>query len=247
MIDSIKKGFALSVKALKLFYVLAAVAIVTNVISIFIVPTVGADVKMSAGRSFLVTGWFIFLILILNAFIVGGALSYIKDLIKTGSASLSPFVNNAKKYFVKVLAVLSIVLVIGIIVQILLIFLTAVLPVALRWIIGIVIWLALICLFALSTYAVVGSDSGAIASIKKSVDLGIKNFVKVAGVFLIMFVVFIVLLIIAGIISSILLLIVRPVPPVISSLIMALVLTIWGLLLNISFMNLYLKLSEGNA
>ena len=153
MIDSIKKVFVLSVKALKLFYVLAVVAIVANIINIFIIPTVPADVEMSVGRSFLVIGWFIFLMLILNAFMVGGTLSYIKDLIKTGQASLSPFANNAKKYFIRILAVLSIILVIGIITQILLIILAAFLPVALKWIIGIVIWLAFICLFVLSAMA----------------------------------------------------------------------------------------------
>src|SRR3989338_6218812 len=117
MMDSVKKAFVLSVKALKLFYVLAAVNIVLNVINIAVIPA-PVNAPMSTARSFGVIGITIFFTLI-SFFVYGGTLAHIKGLIKTGSGNLASFVDDGKKYFLRMLGasilILLIFLIVGII------------------------------------------------------------------------------------------------------------------------------------
>lgn len=242
MIDSIKKAFVLSVKALKLFYVIAAFGVIANVINLLIIPT-PADVEMSLGKSFSVIGLTILFSLI-GLFIAGGALAYVKELIKVGSANLATFIDNGKKYFLQLLGITLLIMLLFLILGILLFLIIGILPNALRplmRIIMVVIFLALGVLLLMPSYALVGSDLGVIESIKRGITVGKNNFLKILGILIIMFLVAIAMTAVASVITGILSLILRPISSYVTAAIMAIANAVMALLMNIAFMDFYLK------
>ena len=243
MIDSVKKAFVLSVKALKLFYILAAVNIVANIINLLVIPAPApVTIEMTLGSSFTVIGLTILLVLI-SVFVLGGALTYIKELIKTGSANLSSFMDNGKKYFLRLLPIAFVLSSI----PALSIFLIVVPPPTLIFIIVQIILISLFILLFVSIYALVGNDLSIIGSVKKSVLVVRKNLVKILVIGIIMFLVFIAVMIVASLVSGILSVILRPIGRPITALVIAIANAVLTVLVSIAYMDFYLKSSEQSA
>ena len=245
MLDSVKKAFALFPKALQLLYIIAAVNIVTNIINILTIPA-PVDAEMTLGRSLFVIALF-FLYGAITLFIGAGMLGYVKELVKNGASTIASFTANGKKYFLKVLALTILMLIaVGIVAAIFLL-LGKVVPGALKPVLAILAVLAgiiLAILLLLAPYALVGSELGVIASIKKSVQVGRKGFLNIIVVVLVLFLVSLAILIAASFLSGILSLILKPLARYVVAIIMAIVSSIIWILANIAYMNLYLKLES---
>jgi len=241
MIESIKKAFILSVKAVKLFYIVAAVNILANVVNLLVIPA-PVEAEMSVGRSFLVLGIAI-LFLLIAIFITGGMLAYVKDLVKAGTANLAPFIDNSKKYFVRILClglILLAIFIIGILVNRILAFL----PNALRVIVMILISVAVGIFLVMAPYALVANELRVVESLKKGISVARKNFAKILGLILIMLGIYIVLLIAASVIIAILSLILRPLSSYITAIVIAIAMAVQAVLVNIAYMDFYLKSAE---
>ena len=248
MIDSVKKAFVLSVKALKLFYILAAVNIVANIINFLVIPA-PVNVEMSIGRSFAVMGLTILFALV-GLFVYGGALAYIKELIKVGAANLDSFVDNGKKYFVRLLAVSALIFLVTLVVGIALFILLGLLPQALKPLIILImtlVFIALAVLLIMPAYALVANDLGIIESIKKGISVGKKNFLKILGILAIMILVVIGVMIAASLVSGILSFILRPISGLVAAIVMAIANAVLTVLVSIAYMDFYLKSSEQSA
>lgn len=239
MIESIKKAFVLSVKALKLFYVVAAVNIIVNIINVLTLPAPGT-VEMTLGKSFLVIGLTLLFSLI-AVFIGSGALAYIKELIKAGSTNLASFISNAKKYFLRLLAITLIILLLFLIVGILAFVIFGFMPATLRTILIAPAFIALTIFFIMIPYALVGEDLGIIESVKKGILMGKKHFLRILGILAIMFGVAIVVTIAGAMITGILSLLLRPIAGFITAIITAITNAVMAILVNIAYMDFYLK------
>ncbi len=245
MIDSIKKAFVLSVKALKLFYVLVTVNVVMSIINLLILPA-PVDVEMSLGRSFLVIGLTI-LFMLIGFFVYSGALVYIKDLIKTGSTGLAPFMDNGKKYFLKLLALGVIITLIFAIFGVILFVILGLLPGALKglFIVFMVLsFIALAVLFVMPYYALIGSDLGIIEAIKKGLMTGKNNFLKILGILAIMFLIGVAVVLVASLVSGIFSFISGSLSGFITAIIMSIANSVLAILANIAYMDFYLKNSQ---
>ena len=245
MMDSVKRAFALSAKALKLFYLLAAVNVVTNLISNWVIPASvdPMNMEMSAGRSFGVIG-ITGIFSLISVFIYSGSIAYVRDLIKTGSGNLAPFADNGKKYFLRLLAVIALIILVYLIIGIILSVILGILPQAIKGLLVafmVLVFIALSVLFVMPAYALIGSDMRVIESIKRGVQVGRNNFLKILGIMAILALVFIGVVIVASIVTGILSLIFSPLVNVIGSIIMAIVSAIFAILVNITYMDFYLK------
>lgn len=242
MIDSIKKAFALSVKALKLFYVVAGFGIVANVINLLIIPA-PVGVEISLGKSILVIA-FTILFSLLGLFVACGALAYVRDLIKAGSADIASFIDNGKLYFLRLLGVTILVMLAFLAVGAVLFFITGILPAALRLVMTVIMILALLCLGVLllmPPYALVAADLGVVASLKKGIEAGRKNFLKVLGILAIMLLIAVGVTVAASVITGLLSLILRPASSFVAAVIMAIANAVMAILVNIAYMDFYLK------
>ena len=242
MLESVKKAFTLSGKALKLFYVMASCIVLTNIINVLVIPA-PVNVEMSLGKSLLVI-LLTLLILLVTIFITGGALAYIKELIKTGSASLSPFVNNAKKYFLRLLGIVATIILIFIILGVALFRIIDSTQGALKAsiiILMVLTFIILSVLLILSPCALVGDDVSVIEAIKRGILIGMKNFLKVFVIMLIMFLITLVVLIVASVITGLLSFILKPIANFITAIIMGIAYAALATLTNIAYMDVYLK------
>ena len=245
MIDSVKKAFVLSVKALKLFYILAAVNIVANIINLLVIP-VPVNVELSVGRSFMVIGLTI-LFTSVGVFVYGGALTHIKELVKAGTANIGSFVDDGKKYFLRLLGVSALILLISLGAGIILFAILTLFPQALKPLMIFIIILAFIALavlFIMPAYALVTNDLGVIEAIKKGILVGKKNFLKILGIAVIMILVAIAVMIAASLVSGILSFILRPLSGLIAAIVMAIANAVLAVLISIAYMDFYLKSSE---
>lgn len=243
MLDSVKKAFMLGKKALKLFYVVAAVNIIANIVNLLIIPA-PVEAEMSIGRSFLVMG-ITLLFLLIAIFITGGMLVYVKDLVKTGTASLTPFIDNSKKYFVRIL-LLALIVVAILILGTLLNKILGFLPGPVRIILMVLLLIALGILLIMVPYALVGSDLGLMDSVKRGIQAAAKNFLTILGLIIIMVGIYVVLLIAAAVIIALLSLILRPIANYITAVVLAIAMSVQAILVNIAYMDFYLK-STGRA
>ncbi len=248
MMESVKKGFTLSINALKLFYVLAGTYAVINIINLILIPA-PANKEMSLGKSLLVIVLTILFALI-GVFVYGGVLASVKELIKSGSYNISAFVDNAKKYFLPLLLVSILVLLIFFVVTVLFMVLLGVMPGILKAVFTILMvlaFIALMVLFIFPGYAVIGSDLGAIEAIKKGFLVSKKNFLRVLGLFGIVVLLAIVVMIVASVISGIFSLVLRPLSGAITAIIMAIVNAALMIVVSIIYMDFYLKHESDGA
>ena len=239
MIESVKKAFTLSVKAAKLFYIVAAVNIISNIINLLVVPQPGEG-EMGVGKSLFVLVLTL-LFFAIGVFITGGILARLKELIKAGTLNLASFINDARKYFLQLLAVVLIILFALLIVGVLLFVILGIVPNVLRIIIMVAAFVALTIFLVMIPYALVANDLSIVESIKKGILIGKKYFLQILGIIAIMFGVAVVLMIAASIVTGILSFILRPLSNIIAAIIMALVNAAIALIVNIAYMDFYLK------
>jgi len=245
MLDSIKKAFVLMPKALKLFYVLTGIAVVMNLINLLVIPA-PVDTEMSLGRSFAVIG-LTAVFAVIGLFIYGGALAYIKELIKSGSGNIASFLDNSKKYFLRILGITALVFLIFLILSVLSVIIVGVMPNVIKVIISIIMVLAFITLsilFVMPGYAAVGSDLGVVESIRKGVLVGKKNFLAILLMMLIIFAIAIAVIGVTSLITGLTALISRPLSGFVSALLMAAANSAMTILIGTAFMDLYFKKSE---
>ena len=163
---------------------------------------------------------------------------------QAGAGNLAAFLDNAKKYFLKLLAVTVLIILVFAIIAIIFSVIIGILPQAVKPFLALLIVpvsIALAILFVMPSYALVASDLGIVESIKKGVTLGKDNFLKILGIFGIMILVLIGIMLVASVLSAVLSLLFRPAASYISAIIMAIANTAWMLLMNIAYMDFYLK------
>ncbi|MBN1871469.1 MAG: hypothetical protein JW800_02745 [Candidatus Omnitrophica bacterium] len=245
MIDSVKKAFTLGKKALKLFYVLACFNIMANLVNVMIIPA-PVDAEMSLGRSMLVI-IVTLLIAVAAVFITGGSIAYVRELVKTGATELTTFLENAKRYFLPLLAVSLIIIVLFLLIGIIFSVITGVMAGVLKAIVLLLMILAFIVLsvlFIMAPYMLIGRDVGVMDAIKGSLLFAKDNFLKILGIMAIMLGIALVVMIVASFFTGVLSFILKPLSRVITSIVMALVNAAMAILVNIAYMDFFLKNAE---
>ncbi len=244
MLDSIGKAFVLSLKAVKIFCVIIAFNIVVNVINIMIIPA-PVDAEMDLAKSLTVIGIGL-LFFLLAVFVQGGVIAYIRDLVKSGSASLAPFVANCGKYFMRMLGIVLLTMLIvlgwGILLFGILPLLLPAIKTALL-ILGIIVLIGFMILLILPGYALIASDLGAVAALKKGVSVATANFLKMVVILVILIIVGIVVMFLASFITGLLSIALKQVVSYIAAVVMAISSGIVTLLADIAYMDFYLKRS----
>lgn len=244
MFDSIGKAFVLSLKAVKIFCVIVALNLLVNAINLMIIPA-PVDAEMNLQKSFAVIGaWLLFFLL--AVFIQGGVISYVRDLVRTGSASLAPFAANCAKYFTRMLgiALLTMLIVLG---WGLLLF--AILPIllpplkAVLIVLGIAILIGFMILLILPGYALIGSDLGVMPALRKGVSMAAANFLKMTGILIVLIIIGVAAIFSASFIAGLLSLALKQAVGYVAAIVMAVSSAVITLLADISYMDFYLKRS----
>ncbi|MDP3789919.1 MAG: hypothetical protein Q8R48_05910 [Candidatus Omnitrophota bacterium] len=244
MLDSVKKAFMLSVAAIKVFIVIAVFNIIVNIINLLVIPA-PVTAEMDARKSFTVLGIGLLFFLI-AIFMQGGIIAYIRDLVKSGSANLASFISNCGKYFLRMLGLvlITILIVLG---WGLLFFgaLPLMIPAlkTLFVILGLLSIIGMVILLILPAYALVGSELGAVASIRKGVSITTSNFLQILGILIILILVAIVVMFLASFITGILAIPFKQAGGYIAAVVMAVSSAIITLLADIAYMDFYLKKS----
>ncbi|MFH0839873.1 MAG: hypothetical protein V1883_02515 [Candidatus Omnitrophota bacterium] len=244
MFDSIGKAFVLSLKAVKIFCVIIALNLAMNVVNLMIIPA-PVDAEMNLQKSLAVIGMGL-LFFLLAVFVQGGVIAYIRDLVKSGSASLAPFIANCAKYFVRMLGVVlfTILIILGwgvLLFAILPVFLPALKAVFL--ILGIIVLIGLMILLILPGYALVGSDLSVMNALKKGVSVAANNFLKMLIILIVLIIVSIVVMFLASFLTGLLSIALKQLVNYVAAIVMAISSAIITILADIAYMDFYLKRS----
>lgn len=244
MFDSIKKAFQLFGKALKLFCLLAVFNVVTNIVNLLIVSPPGTT-ALAIGQAYTVIAVTI-LVLLIAIFVAGGALAYIRDLIKAGSANLAQFLGNGKKYFLRLIGLTVVSILIFAAIGVVFFLLSGALGAGLKvvmTIIMVVVLLAAAILLFLPAYALVANELGVVSSIKKGVIICGRNFFGVLALTIIMLLIAIGVILAASLITGIFSLFMRTIASYAAAVLMGIANAVIAVLINIAFMDFYLKKS----
>jgi hypothetical protein len=244
MLDSIKKAFMLSVAAAKILLVIIVFNVIVNVINLMIIPApVNAEMTIQKSLTVIGLGLLFFIVAI---FIQGGVIGYIRDLVKSGSANLSPFISNSGKYFMRMLGVILITLLIAVGWGVIFLGILPALVPALKVvsiILGLVLLIGILILLIMPAYALVGSDLGAMASIRKGVSTATSNFLQIVGILVILVIISIALMFVASFITGLLSIVFKGAANYVAAVVMAISSGIVTLLADIAYMDFYLKKS----
>lgn len=242
--DSIKKAFMLSVGAVKLFVIMAIFNIILNVVNLAVMPvSPNAEIDPKKTLAILGTGLVFFLLTVL---LQGGIVAYIRDLVKTGSANLKSFAGNCGKYFLRmmVLVIITLLIVLG---WGLLFF--GVLPLLtpslklLFVILGTILIVGLVILLILPAYALVGSELGAVAAIRRGVSIAFSNFLQVLVILIVLLLIGAAIMFMASFITGILTIPFKEAGRHIAAVVLAIASAIVTLVANTAYMDFYLKKS----
>ena len=128
-------------------------------------------------------------------FLQGGALAMIRDLIKKGSASLGEFAANGKKYYLRILGLLAVIIVVATILVAIASIISAgfvasannpfVRGVVVTVIVAIGILSAVLLLYPI--YVIVNDEAGPIAALSRGIGLSTKNFWPSLGLVVVLF------------------------------------------------------------
>ncbi|MBU4377187.1 MAG: hypothetical protein KKD29_06935 [Candidatus Omnitrophica bacterium] len=244
MFDSIGKAFVLSLKAVKIFCVIIVLNLAMNVVNLMIIPA-PVDAEMNLQKSLAVIGMGL-LFFLLAVFVQGGVIAYVRDLVKSGSASLAPFIANCAKYFVRMLgiALLTMLIVLGwgvLLFAILPVFLPALKAVSL--ILGIIVLIGLMILLILPGYVLVGSDLSVMGALKKGASVAANNFLKMLVILIVLIIVSIVVMFLASFLTGLLSIVLKQLVSYVAAIAMAISSAVITILANIAYMDFYLKRS----
>lgn len=204
--QAIAKGFSESTKLIAV----ATIFFVFNfVIGLIMIPFAGPENvgnPQAAGAALLTS----IISILLFVFLQGGALALIRDLLKSGAYSLSNFVENGKKYYLKILGLFVTVIAIALVAILVLalvaaaIFTVANNAVTRGIITAIVMVLSIVAavLLLYPIYSVVVEDAGPIEAIKKGLTLSLNNFGKTLGLLVVLFLVTFGIAFVLGIITA---------------------------------------------
>ncbi|MFA6321818.1 MAG: hypothetical protein WCY36_08205 [Candidatus Omnitrophota bacterium] len=187
VLEAIKKGFSVAGKSLSLVLVLVIFNLIGNLASMPFAIAQGQTPtpQMTAGALI-----FTVVFILISIFVQGGALSLVRDLIKEGKMKLASFASYGAKYYLKLLGLgVLIVLIISVVALIaaLIVAITAPLnnpivsgiAITIAVLIGIAAALLYFIPFALSPYALICENLGIIGSMKRSLAVAKKPFVRV--------------------------------------------------------------------
>ena len=207
ILQAIGKGFAESTKILKVALIFFAFNFVIGLVMLPFAGPENAGNPQAAGVALLVS----IVSVLAFVFLQGGALAVIRDLLKKNTFSLSDFIANGKKYYVKILGLF--VAVIGIaLIAILLLALVAALffviannPFTRALVAAVVTVVSIVAavLLLFPIYIIVLEEAGPIEAIKKGVSTSIKHFWKTLGLLLVLFLVTFGIAFVIGLITAV--------------------------------------------
>lgn len=241
---SVQKGFGVARQSLSVVGVLSLFGFAWNLVNLYYAPKAQQEPQAAASVVMVVAA---FVFILLSIFLQAATMGYIRDMIKQGQSNLSVFMSSGGRYYFRMLFVGLMITSVVLIFVIL-----GAVSFALLKTVGLVIAIPLgilaiylIFLVFFAPYIVVVNNEGVIASIKKSMLLVKKNFMKVIGVSSVLVGVGFVIGLLVGLILG-LLNVVAPGPAsqIIYAVLSALLNAFLGVFVTATFMNFYLEISN---
>ena len=190
VMNAVKKGFEIAGKNLNIVMVVFGFSLIGYIVSLPFTPPVspagGFDVVITPQLFFFRVVFFI-----LSVFIYAGIFNLLRDAIKTGKAELNKFVAYGKKFYLKLLGLLALLILIiwiaafiavfigalsGLTNNAVIIFITAIVALSVG---ALGVYLELLLLF--SPYILVVEEVSIVESMKKSIGFVRTNILKVIG------------------------------------------------------------------
>ncbi|MFA5143542.1 MAG: hypothetical protein WC522_05190 [Candidatus Omnitrophota bacterium] len=255
VLEAIKRGFGIATKSLGLVLVLIIFNLIGNLTSMpfAVQPGQTPPPEMMVGAII-----FTIVFILISIFIQGGALGLVRDTIKEGKMKLGSFISYGAKYYLKLLVLgILIVLIIGIVALVAALLIAGTAPlnnpvisgiaVAIAIVIGVMTSLFYFIPFALSPYALICEGLGVITSLKRSLVVAKKPFVRVF-LLILLFVILILISLGVGLVFGFIVGLISAVTPdMVGKILMAVVTSIingyLGIVMMAAFMVYYLGLA----
>lgn len=249
ILEAVKKGFGQTPKFMNIVLVFFVFNLVIGLISLPLANPARAGTPGVIAVS-IISSILFFLIFI---FLQGGALGTIKDLIKTGSATLAQFPAYGKKFYLRILGLLLLYILIAIGIVLVLSLISAGIlllgdNIATRSIVATIVTVAAIVVITLliyPIYSIVVEDVGPLAALKKGVTVAKANFWRTLGLFIILLVISLLISLVIGFIIG---LITVPfgtnISQVVIAIVNAAVQSYIPVVMMVAFMSFYMSLIE---
>ncbi len=224
IVESVKKGFLLSQKLLKVVLIFFILNVIMGLMSLPLTTPENAANPAIATIAFLLTVIF-FAIFI---FLQGGALGLTRDIHKTGACDISNFSAYGKKYYLKILGLLSLYVLIALGIALILFLVgNGVLLIvnnafmrALVMVIAASVALVAVVILLFPIYSIVAEENTILQAIKKGVSISRNNFWEVLKIFLFLVAISVVVSLVIGFIIG---LITIPLPLILTRVIITIV------------------------
>jgi len=187
-------------------------------------------------------------------FIQGGALSAVRDFIKTGSFKMSDLIENGKKYYTRLLSYVGLILGATIVIMVIIaVIIAGILAVSnnifTQVIVGALLTAAAITamiFFLYPIYIIVAEDTGPIAALKKGLEISKNNFWQTLLLMLILFIgLFLASFLIGFLLIGISAFLPNIVGRIITIIISSVLQSAFTMLIMVVIMNYYLSLTTG--
>ena len=253
--ESVSKGFSVAKKSMSVVTVLFVLGFIFSLINIFLAPQTapgGVAVTPAPASPPLIAAGVVFIFL--SIFIQAGSMGFIRDLIKTGGASLANFTSAGGKYYLRLLLLGIVVsLIIGVFVLIAALSVAflkdnlAVIGIPLAILFG-ALGIYFVVMMFLAPYVAVVDEKGVGESIKLSMKLVKKNILTLLGIALVLTLIgFGIGLILGAIVAGISFVVKQPMAAqVLFALLSSAVNSFLGIVVTAAFMSFYLSLSDRN-
>ncbi|UCD54611.1 MAG: hypothetical protein JSV93_03570 [Candidatus Omnitrophota bacterium] len=224
IVGSIKNAFLLSQKLLKVVLIFFILNVIMGLISLPLTTPENAAKPAAAVISF----FFTVIFFVIFIFLQGGALGLIRDIHKTGACSISNFSAYGKKYYLKILGLLSIYILIALGIALVLFLLgSGVLLIAnnafvraLVTVMAVAVALVAVVMLLFPVYSIVVDESSILEAIKKGINISRNNFWEVLKIFLSLIAISVVVSLVIGFIIGI---ITIPLPLILTRVIITIV------------------------
>jgi len=252
-LEVVKKGFTLSFKLVNIILIFFVFNVIIGLINMPVTTTNPGDAPPPVSPLAIASSIIFFFLFI---FLQGGAMASVKDLIKTGTASLSNFMDYGKKYYLRILGLLLLYILIAVGVVLILALISAGVlllgdNVATRSIVAVIVTvvaIGIITFLVYPIYVVVVEDCGPIEALKKGIQTSKANFKKTLGIFALMLGASLVVSLIVGFVAGIITIPLgesggRILLTVVNSLVQSYI----PIVMMIAFMSLYISLTGGGS
>ncbi|MBI4432991.1 MAG: hypothetical protein HY592_05895 [Candidatus Omnitrophica bacterium] len=243
--ESLKKGFSTAQESMSLISVLFLFGLFWNLVNVFYTSQFESpDAQISIVVLVIAT-----VFVLLSVFMQAGSLGFVREKVKTGTASLATFTASGGKYYWTLFVIgLMVSLVIGIFVLLAVLAAAALNQSDIAAVIAAVIisgiGIYIVLLMFLAPYIAVSEDKKAIASIRQSIGVVRKNILRVVGLALLLVVIGFVIGLVLGALFAVLS---GAMPGTISQVLFAVlssfVNSYLGVLVTAAFMSFYLGLT----